>query len=737
LPISDICVANIGTPVPLSYGYFRATGMQLIDFSVLPTLSVPLGTFPAGMQIGFYDLGEGELDGADALWIEDALQFAFDSSGTLMGTSLVGVTPSSLATMPTLNFFNFHTGCDAPVGAAPGYSATNQWIDPLWAYLANLATPLCYSRRAYYAIGWTPPTTGGGTLSPLLDVRGMRCRIFDGSGNQTGYQFTTNPIWHFVDLWLRCAIKVEYAIDPLLGPDMLTSAESGCFNWPMIFAAAQYCDYVLANGSPRFSGSYVFASGSTLEAMLEQVLLCCRGYMYEYNFQICVAIDQPRASTFTMSGKMLVPGSFMPDQTEVNQAGNRFIASYLELGLPAVSQITTALRTSTNVQLITVAPNPCAPADLIGVGGVTDPTLDAAYTVATTPTSTEVDCTISGGVASSSTGGWLGYFQSRFSQRTPEINHQQHQQAQGQILPPAVTGTRLKRKKVNYSLANMTYDQAMRILQYETYRELGIDWLNPNLLTQIYGNTALLGSPYQPPFGLTLSAFSDAVDVNGNALKAQFVGDVITLDPTVFFEFAGDWEIIDRYTNPIQQEIEDSTDGNFVTPVSRSGAMTQGTDQNSGILKFVLRTFNRSVGIFTDVSNAPNASFQTVPGQLLYAGGSGGSGGGSGFTNVGGSATVSTAYAGVVTVTWVSFGMRLGTGGILTYGASSTSGPYSSGPPWYLYVDDPTFAGGASKVHLAFGTAPTPGTGIFVLARFAPLSPPAVGRPPNAFTVTF
>ena len=71
----------------------------------------------------------------------------------------------------------------------------------------------------------------------------------------------------------------------------------------------------------------------------------------------------------------------------------------------------------------------------------------------------------------------------------------QHQQAQGQILPPAVTGTRLKRKKVNYSLANMTYDQAMRILQYETYRELGIDWLNPNLLTQIYGNTALLGSP--------------------------------------------------------------------------------------------------------------------------------------------------------------------------------------------------------------------------------------------------
>jgi hypothetical protein len=747
MPAGNICCANIGTPLPLSYGFFRATGMQLIDFTVLPTLDVPLGTFPAGLQIGFWDLGEGELDGCNSLWIDNILQFSYDLNGDVMGSSLVGHIPSDTATTPTLNAFSFHTGCDAPVGSSPGYSATQQWLDPMWAYLGGFATSLCYSRRAYYVIGWTPPTTGGGTLAPLADFRGMRCRLFDGSGTQTAYRFTTNPIWHFVDLWLRRAIKPEYAIDPLAGPDALTSYESSCFNWPSIYAAAQYCDYVLANGNPRFSGSYVFASGSTLQAMLEQVLLCCRGYMYEYNGQIYVFCDQPRDSTFLMSGKMLVPGSFMPDQTEVNQAGNRFIATYLEVGLPAVAQISTIARTSTEVDIITVGPNPCAPGDIINIGGVEDPTLDASYTVDSVPGFEELTCALEDGVSSSSTGGYIGYIQSRFSQRTPEISHQQHQQAQGQILPPAVTGTRLKRKKVNYNLATMTYDQAMRILQYETYRGLGIDWLNPALLTQIYGNTDLLGSPYQPPFGLTLSAFSESVDVNGNALKAQFVGDIITLDPSVFFEFAGDWEIIDRYTNPMQQEIEDSTDGNFLSPTSRSGAMTQGTDQNSGILKFVLRSFNRSVGIFTDVSNAANASFQTVPGNLPYAGA------GSAYGLIpGGTCTVATEYTGLgggtVVITWTSFEMGIGYGDILTYTSGGTSNALSADGPWYLYVYDPTSAGGGGKVFLMTGGSPPncgPGQppdsgGIQILTPggFTPLPQPGAPLdPPNSFTFTF
>ena len=722
MPGGNICVANIGSPLPLCYGFFRATGLQLIDFTVLPTVSDPVGTFPADMQIGMWSLGEGELDGIDALWINNELQFAYDSSGILMGNSTLGVTPADPATTPSLNAFEFHTGCDGPFLAGGGPSP-GQTADPLWSYIGNLATKLCYSRQAYYSLGWTPATNDSATCSPLADFRGMRCRMFDASGNQTGYGFTTNPIWHFVDLLLRRAIKPEYALDMYLGPDTLTTAEAGCFNWPSIYAAAQYCDYVLPNGSPRFSGSYVFASGSTLAAMLEQVLLCCRGYWYEYAGQIYVFVDQPRDSTFVATGKMLAPSSFAADNSEVNQSSNRFVATYLELGLPAVAQIASMVRTSTTVDIVTVNPNPCATGDIISVGGAVDSSFDANYSVSSVPGTDDVDCTITGGVAASTTGGWIGYIQSRFSQRTPEINHRQHQMAQGQILPPNTTGTRLKRIKVSYDFASMTYDQAMRLLQYEVYRALGIDWLNPILLLQIYGNTDLLGSPYQPPFGLTLNFWSEAVDANGNALAAQFVGDIITLDETVFFEFAGDYEIIDRYTNPTQQEIEDTTSGNFVMPTSRSGALTGGTDQNSGIMQFVLRSFNRSVGIFTDVSVAPNASFQTVPGQLPYAGGSG-----TGGLEVlaGSTATASVDFDGNVTITWEAFAVRLATGSLLDYSAGSWTGALPFTGACYIYVDDPSFLGGAN-VYVSDSGLPTPGTGIFVVTHSITLRPPFSG----------
>jgi hypothetical protein len=719
----DISTANIGTPWPLSYGYFRATGMRLIDFTVLPTTAVPAGTFPANMQIGMWDLGEGELDGCDALWINDILQFAFDPHGNLMGSSLVGVVPADLTTTPTLTAFWFHTGCDAPIGSSTASSGTTQQIDPLWSYIGDLVTPLCFSRRSYYAIGWTPATNDSSTLSPLADFRGMRCRIFDGAGNCVNYGFTTNPIWHFVDLWLRRAIKPEYAIPQGGRPDDLTADESSRFNWPSIYAAATYCDQILANGLPRFSGSYVFSSGSTLQAMLEQVLLCCRGYMYEYAGQIYVFVDQPRPSTFTVSAKHLVPGSFEVDDTQVNQNANRYVGQFLELGLPAVAKISTISRTATEVVIDTVNPNPCGTGDIISVGGVADPSFDASYEVTSTPSDTQVDITISGGVAASSTGGSIGYIQSRFSQRNPEISHIQHQLAQGQIFPPNVTGTRLKRIKVSYDFASMTYDQAMRLLQYEIYRDLGLDT-----------------SPYQPPWGLTLSLFSESVDTQMRSLKAQLVGAVITLDSTVFFEYAGDYEIMERYFNPIQEEIEDSTDGSFVQPTTRSGAMAQGTDSNSGILKLVLRTFNPSATIFTDVSVAANSSFATVPGQLPYGGG------GLGSVGTASTLTVSTDSTGLVTASWTTVQVTLTTGIVLTYTAGSathvsdlfgTLGAIAPGSACFLFVEDVGATGGSGKILVGFGQAysPTPPPNLVVtLTSFiAPVQPPS-GSAPNVNT---
>ncbi len=739
MPSGDICTANMGTPWPLSYGHFRATGMRVIDYSVPAAAATPQ---PANMQIGVWDLGEGELDGCNALWVGGALQFAYDSNGNLMGRSLLGVTPSgfgtdTIVTTPTLNSFSFHTGCDAPLGSTPGNSETAQVIDPVLGPIGNLITRLCYSRRAYYTIGWTPATSDNSAMAPVADFRGMRCRIFDGSGKQIAYRFTTNPMWHFVDLWLRRAIKPDYALPQGGLPDALTADEASRFNWPYIFDCAQYCDELLANGLPRFSGSYVFASGSTLASMLEQVLLCCRGYWYEYAGKICVAIDRPRASTFIVSARHLASSSIERDDSQVSQGANRYIGRFLELGLPAMAAISTISSTpgtggaSALVQIDTVNPNPCAVGDVISVGGVDPSTLDAAYTVSAIPSGTprEIDCSVSTAAAVSGTGGFIGYIQSRFSQRTPEINHQQHQLAQGHIFPPNVAGLRLKRIKVTYDFASMTYDQAMRLLQYEVYRDLGIDWLNQNMLLRTFGDISLLGSPYLPPWQVTLSLFSESVDASMRALKAQQPGDVITLDPSVFFELAGDYEIMAKNISHFQQEVQNSTGGNFTAAPARSGAMNTGTDQGSGILQLTLRSFNSSPAIFTDVSVDRNSSFATVPGQLPYAGVGTGAGSGSGFTLTSGTVSLTTVWqdvpanAAVSTVAWTAINLHVPPGITLHYPAGRFDNVVSdgSGNSWCLYIDDPTLSGDSSSVKLTQGGDPAPGVGIFIISRWSNL----------------
>jgi len=752
MPGGDICVANMGTPWPVSYGYFRATGMRIIDYAVQPG-EVTSGVQEVAMQIGFWDLGEGELDGPSALWIDNVLQMAYapGGGGRLMGSTLLGFTPSTsssasvnIGNTPTLSAFNFHSGCDAPLTMASTSSQVGQGYDPLWEYLGDLVTPLCFSRHAYYAIAWTPAGSGGGTLSPVLDLRGMKCRLFyaDGAtvfpgfsapppyGTQTGYAFTTNPIWHFVDLWLRRSIKPEYAIDPVNGPDKLTAAEAALFNWPSILAAAQYCDQAInitaqnPAGTPRFQGSYVFAAGSTLAAMLEQVLLSCRGYWFQYAGQIYVFVDQPRPSTCLITAEALAPGSIQIDDTIVNQNANRYMGQFLETGLPAVSQIATVSVDSTGeiLTVTTVNTNPCAVNDLISIGGVENPLFNLNLIVSMIPASTnslednQFTCGLDPGAIApdtTSTGGSIGYIQSRFSQRNPEINHVQHQLCQGQILPPSTTGTRLKRIKVNYDFASGTYDQSMRLLAYEVYRDLGLDQ-----------------SPYLPPWKIALNLWSEWVDKSQDttagqtnpaawrALKAQMVGDVITLDPSIFFEFAGDYEIMQRTLNFMQQEVEDSTGGGFIQPVTRSGAMNNGTDQNSGVLQLVLRTFNRSAVIFTDVSPAANASFATVPGQLPYAGTSPGSGSGTNVISF--NFTITTPQQPTEGaqppsyVNWPMFAIDYA-GTTVTYAAGQVAtGWTSSGSvpltpesgPWTLCVNDPTLSG--AGVYLAQpGVVPT------------------------------
>ena len=172
-------------------------------------------------------------------------------------------------------------------------------------------------------------------------------------------------------------------------------------------------------------------------------------------------------------------------------------------------------------------------------------------------------------------------------------------------------------------------------------------------------------------------------------------------------------------------------------PTSRSGALTSGMDENSGILKFVLRTFNRSAGIFTDVSVAPNASFQTVPGQLPYAGATEA---GSGFTITAGVLTVTTPFEfvgapNITTAAWTAITIRLGTGVSITYTAGSVGSLTAYGANYYLYIHDPYSSGGA-LVYVSATRPDTSAAGTYLLDWFwTPNMPSGGPGTQNVFTI--
>jgi hypothetical protein len=671
VPSGNLTQAQVGIAVPLCYGFVRATG-NCAAFKSMP-LSDP--TYP-NLQVGAYLLGEGEWDGCDTLFINNSRMFALDRNGNRIGPDPTTGTISGQTSplVGTLYSFNFHPGTDSS-----GVSDPTQGQDVLWGMFNGMVNPLCYSRLAYYFVAWTPQVNSGvSDMTPIGDFRTTRCRIFDGDGNQIDYRFTTNPIWHMVDAYLRRAVKPFWGISPSTGPDTLTSDELNCFRWDIIANSAAYCDEVLSTGFPRFQGSYAFSSGTTLAAMIEQMLLVCRGYQQEIAGKIAFFVDQPRSSLFTVTANHLLPGTFVHDETILHQNANRYTADFLELGLPAISQISTISRASGTLSLTTVDPNPAAAEDLIIVGGVADASFDQAYDVTSVSGSTISASTSSG--SASSTGGSFGYLESRFAQRTIEAPpHIAHQKAMGQMLPPSASGTRLRRVKVSYNFASISWEQATRLLLYERYRDLGAD-----------------ATPYKPPIQITLQLWSEAVDALGNILKQRVNGDRITLDPTVFFEYAGDYEIIQMERHPMQ-----------VDPQQQGGSSVTQPTTDTGSIVLLIRTYDENA--FIDEAGLPDPSFATVPGEFLFAGETAG-----GYTVISGQIKISSP-AGInvgssfnASVSWTGVKALSPTGNLIAYDDGSTTfHSVGVGGAATFFIDDPTYIGGAGTANVLVSGVPS------------------------------
>jgi hypothetical protein len=565
-----------GSVLPLAYGYVWATGRRAAYFEVQNTGIISLDF----TRVGFWILGEGEWDGCHELWINDQLIWTSEWDD------------------PTQ--FHFHRGCDAPLGAGlyPNSSGPDQNCDSFWGWFPAGTQPFCFSRMAYYGLfrkQWVQNPTSNqqddpsnfADLNPIGLWRATKVRIFDDQGNQTGYAFSTNPVWQLVDLRLRRKLFPEYNIDLNNGIDPVPSAVLSHFSWGDIWNTAQYCDQLLANGRRRFEFSGAFSSQTTRTAIQEQILKTFRGFTKRYGAAWSVLCDMPRSSVFTITREHVMPGTFQVNTKAVAKAPNHYVGQFRDLLVPVCANIASiTCADHQNPILNTATPHPLAQGDRIAIGG-TDTIYDGQWTVASVPAGSYVtQATLqskgSNYPANVGAGGSVGLLQARFEKRSPTFMHESSQLARGAVgvgLPRY-----LNRVPVTLDLATSTFDQVSRICRYERDKALGPDV-----------------TPYVEPPAISVRVPLFAVDAAGSGATAAQLepGDLVTIDEFASFAYQGVYEVLDP----------DEAD---TAPAGLPG-LTFEIDASSGTKGLTLGTY---AGPYMYDTTDPNtASYSNVPGS--------------------------------------------------------------------------------------------------------------------------
>ncbi|HEX4039081.1 MAG TPA: Ig-like domain-containing protein [Acidobacteriaceae bacterium] len=570
------------TPAALGYGFIWATGKRAEYYMLQNTGSDALEF----SRVGFWLLGEGEWDGCEELWINDT--YTWDSEYD---------DPAQ---------FHFHRGTDSVIGSGltPYSIGPDQGCDQFWQWFPTALQPLCYSRLAYYGIFRKQPIenqtndhendpTQWTDIAPIGLWRGLRVRIFDDEGNQSGYAFSTNPVWHWVDVKLRRKLFPEYGVSLNGGADPVPEDVLNRFNWGDIYASATYCNQIIQTnlGSrPRFTGNYAFSQSTTLAAIEEQMLKVCRGFIREYAGQLSLIVDRPRDSVLTFTREHILPGSFAPSDKTLSSAPNSFIAKFRDLLVPAAANIATITCADHSEPIVTTEdPHPFNTGDRIAIGG-TDTIYDGVWFVAGVPAGTNITTLTllskgSNYPASVGAGGVIGLTYSRFKERAPTFRHQANQYAKGAVgvgIP-----RQLNAVPVTYDFAVTTFDQASRVIRYEKDRALGYD-----------------AAPYVTPPAFTLKCPAYARDAAGTGAAAAQLqpGDVVTLDPTASFAYQGIYEVITRAHQPYTAQ-----------PAGSGNTVTLKASPDGGQETLTLQWFDG--GYFYDSTDAGTAGWSNVPGS--------------------------------------------------------------------------------------------------------------------------
>lgn len=668
-----------------------------------------------GSQLILNLLGEGEWDG-----IALANTFA-QSAGTLGGstTPTPAIPPhlirkyladtsgpySWLGTLAAV--VHFHTGAFSVKGAGNQTTSVgpDQGYDFWFQEFPVFTPPQCFSGIAYAV--WRAPLTSGinlkqdhgeMTVTGAAIWRTTRCRIFDAYGNVSSYGFTCNPVWHKIEAILRYKIRPQQP-----GLAGLTAAEKACFNWESIVELAARNDYILPNGAPRFVGNYIFASDATLTNMLELMCRVDRSFIREQNGQLYMIGNDTRTVVFQCSANHVVPGTVKLEKKDISKAPNVFVPQYRDLGIPAASEVVSAEQVGGAggpIIFTMTSPDPFLPYGVFTYGGGTPSTMDGDYNVGdyvettlSPPNVTPAE--FSGTAPASTTGGYIGSNDARFSQRAPATV--QHRSAQ-RMTPAQAPGLTVQPRiaPVRYDCGSSTYDQTNRLMKFERDSTLGTD----------------IGAGWTAPIAGTLTAYLEAVDVNGVPLLQCGEHDVIALDDWVSPECPGDYEIM-------EMEIE--------APAGDS----------LGQIVLQLRQYNPAAP--TDVSDPPGDSYQNVPNDGMAL---------TGFQQVvnpawvlQGTPLVTLVGGTTLTITMPDLSVQvMGHATPTAYPAASWAG-LLAGDPVLLYVTDATGTGVSPTFTLVPGTvlwvSPPAGSMLLFAGSFALPSGYTSGTVPAVYSPAF
>ncbi len=283
--------AAIGKPVPLAYGLHLVGGNVILNEEVAN-----------GERVLFIALGEGEWDGIEALFVNGKL---YDHTDTTR--------------------VHFHPGLDGQTGTETDPTTRNQKICSLWP--SSFADKFTFSRTAYLALKLAPDPAAPEAMPRVIGIyRTRKVRIFNSSGTETAFQYSTNPADIYADLLISAFVKPRGLID-----EALTTAEKAFFDFAQLDTFRTDCNVSTPQGTTRFETHPAFYSSTDLLRALELLFLLGRGYHLEKAGKFAPFMNKARSSLLILGPNDFAPGSFSLGERDTRDAANKYLGKFRNL----------------------------------------------------------------------------------------------------------------------------------------------------------------------------------------------------------------------------------------------------------------------------------------------------------------------------------------------------------------------------------------------------------------------